>query len=118
MGGGIGDLGGDYIHRTEFVLFAHKGRRVFANGRPSNVIEARKVRPIDMQHPTEKPVRVLRPLVLNSTLPGETVLDPFAGSGSTGVVAQEEGRGCILIERDPGYVTIARQRLAQEPLFA
>lgn len=116
-GGGIGDLGGDYICRTEFVLFAHKGRRTWTNGRPSNVIEARKVRPAELQHPTEKPVRVLRPLVLNSTHPGEVILDPFAGSGSTGVVAQEEGRGFVLIEQVPGYVQIARERLAQRGLF-
>lgn len=115
--GTMGDLGGDYQHKTEFVVFGHKGRRDLLQGRPPNVIEARRVPPGQMQHPTEKPVRVLRPLVLNSTHPGEVILDPFAGSGSTGVVAQEEGRGFVLIEQVPAYVQIARERLAQGGLF-
>lgn len=76
-----GDLEGDYAHLTEFILFAHKGRRTLLHGRQPNVIKARKVAPAQMQHPTEKPIRVLRPLVLNSTHHDEVILDPFAGGG-------------------------------------
>lgn len=110
---GMGDLQGDYAPFTEFVVFAHKGRRPLMAGRPGNVIEARRVAPGDMRHPTEKPIRVLRPLVANSTQPGEVVLDPFSGSGSTGVVCREEGRGFILVEREVAYVAVANDRLAQ-----
>lgn len=112
-----GDLTGDYGHRTEFVMFAQKGRRPLSGPRVGNVIDARRVPPGQILHPTEKPVRVLRPLVLKSSAPGETVLDPFAGSGSTGVVCAEEGREFVGIERDAAYVAVAESRLAQGNLF-
>lgn len=46
------------------------------------------------------------------TMPGEVILDPFAGSGTTGVAAAIEGRKCILIEKDPKYCDIIRRRIA------
>jgi len=116
-GGVMGDLDADYAHQTEFILFAHKGRRDLFHGRHANVIEAGKVPPQQMQHPTQKPTGLLRPLVLNSTHHDEVILDPFAGSGSTGVVAREEGRDYVLIEQDPRYVRVAQERLAQGGLF-
>ncbi len=116
-GGGIGDLAGDWMHETEFVLFAHKGRRDLVGKRTSNLLAIPKVRPGDMVHPTQKPVGVLRPLIQKSTAPGELVLDPFCGSGSTGVACAEEGRRFIGIEKDPRYAAIARARLAQDNLF-
>lgn len=112
-----GDLDGDWGHQTEFVVFAHKGRRALNGERRGNVIEARRVPPGQLQHPTEKPVRVLRPLILASTEPGETILDPFAGSGSLGVAAREEGRDAVLIEQDDIWVDVAEGRLAQDVLF-
>jgi len=114
---GMGDLTGDYAHFTEFCVFAHKGTRDLMNGRPSNVIEARRVAPGQMVHPTEKPIRVLRPLITNSTEVGETILDPFAGSGSLGVAAKEENREVVLIEKEKKYVEIIEGRLAQGKLF-
>lgn len=112
-----GDLEGDYGHKTEFIMFAHKGRRRLAGGRIGNVIETSRVPPGSLQHPTQKPLGVLRPLVLKSTEPGEVVLDPFMGSGSTGAVCAEEGRGFIGIEQDARYVEIAESRMAQGNLF-
>jgi modification methylase len=49
---------------------------------------------------------------LASTLPGEIVLDPFFGTGTTGAVAKRLGRRFIGVERDPAYVAIARRRIA------
>jgi hypothetical protein len=75
-------------------------------------------------HPTVKPVSLMRWLVRLVTSPGGTVLDPFAGSGSTCVAAIREGLGFIAIEQEPAYVEIARRRIAHEqeqqtgPLFA
>ena len=63
------------------------------------------------EHPTQKPTGILAPLIEYSCPPGGTVLDPFAGSGSTLVAAQETGRASIGIEVDPGYAAIARRRL-------
>jgi DNA modification methylase len=113
----MGDLTGDYAHFTEFCVFAHKGKRDLMSGRPSNVIEARRVPPGQMVHPTEKPIRVLRPLIVNSTEVGETILDPFAGSGSLGVAAKEENREAVLIEKEKKYVEVIEGRLAQGNLF-
>jgi DNA modification methylase len=62
-------------------------------------------------HPTVKPVELMRHLVRLVTPQGGTVLDPFLGSGSTGVAAEQEGFDWIGIEREAEYVAIARQRL-------
>ncbi len=70
-------------------------------------------------HPCPKPLEWMRWLIRLTTRPGETILDPFAGSGTTGVAAMLEGRNAVLIEREPAYVEIIRRRLAEaEPLFA
>lgn len=62
-------------------------------------------------HPTVKPLAVMRWLIRLCVPPGGVVLDPFAGSGSTGCAALAEGRRFIGIEREDGYVEIARRRL-------
>jgi len=63
-------------------------------------------------HPTVKPVALMRWLVRLSTPPGGTVLDPFAGSGTTGVACLAEGFNAVLIEREAEYVADIRDRLA------
>jgi hypothetical protein len=62
-------------------------------------------------HPTVKPVALMRWLIRLVTKPGDVVLDPFGGSGTTGVAALAEGRRVILVERDPRFAEIARARL-------
>lgn len=73
-------------------------------------------------HPTVKPVALMRWLVRLITPENGTVLDPFAGSGSTGVACHAEGFSFVGIESDPAYVEIARRRLdaaqSETPLFA
>lgn len=64
-------------------------------------------------HSTQKPESLLHRVILSSTRPGETVLDPFFGSGTTGAVARRLGRHFIGIERDPGYAKLARERIAK-----
>jgi len=65
-------------------------------------------------HPTQKPLELLLPLIRYSCPPGGTVLDPFAGSGSTGAAAAIEHRGFVLIEKDKGIADSAQQRLDNE----
>src|SRR5213078_2505724 len=65
----------------------------------------------DPVHPTQKPIRVLRQLVEWGSNPGDLVLDPFMGVGSTGVAALELGRRFIGIELDETYVAAARRRI-------
>lgn len=63
-------------------------------------------------HPTQKPERLLRDLVDQFTVEGETVFDPFCGSGTTGVAALKLGRSFIGFERDAKHFDTARKRLA------
>jgi site-specific DNA-methyltransferase (adenine-specific) len=64
------------------------------------------------KHPTVKPIKLMRYLVRLITPPGGTVLDPFAGSGTTGQAAKLEGCKAILIEREPEYQADIERRLA------
>jgi len=68
-------------------------------------------------HPTQKPEALLARVLLSSTKPGDVVLDPFFGSGTTGAVAKRLGRHFVGIERDRDYIDAARARIAAvEPL--
>lgn len=69
------------------------------------------------QHSTQKPEALLHRVLLASTRPGQVVLDPFFGSGTTGAVAKRLCRRWIGIEREEGYAQLARERIARvEPL--
>ncbi|MEM7508449.1 MAG: site-specific DNA-methyltransferase, partial [Pseudomonadota bacterium] len=63
-------------------------------------------------HPTQKPESLLHRVLIGSTDPGDIVLDPFFGTGTTGAVAKRLGRRFIGIEREERYAKIARARLA------
>jgi modification methylase len=68
-------------------------------------------------HPTQKPEALLHRVLLSATNPGDVILDPFFGTGTTGAVAKRLGRNFIGIERDSGYVAAALARIAAvEPL--
>jgi modification methylase len=62
-------------------------------------------------HSTQKPESLLHRVIVSSTKPGEIVLDPFFGSGTTGAVAKKLGRHFIGLERDPDYARLARKRI-------
>ncbi|MGI9118437.1 MAG: DNA-methyltransferase [Minisyncoccia bacterium] len=73
-------------------------------------------------HQAEKPVELIEDLLFITTMEGNTVLDPFAGSGTTGVACKNLNRNYILIEKEPEYIDIINKRLAhktitQESLF-
>jgi len=63
-------------------------------------------------HSTQKPEALLYRVLLSSSNPGDLILDPFFGSGTTGAVAKKLGRHFIGIDRDEGYVKIAQERIA------
>ena len=65
----------------------------------------------DKAHPTQKPEALLYRVLLACTKPGDVVLDPFFGTGTTGAVARRLGRRWIGIEREEAYVRVARQRI-------
>lgn len=62
-------------------------------------------------HPTEKPWRLMRDIILDFTMPGQVILDPFAGGGTTAVAAVLTGRKAICIEVNPDYFDIMRLRV-------
>jgi modification methylase len=63
-------------------------------------------------HPTQKPEALLHRVLLASSKPGDIVLDPFFGTGTTGAVARRLGRQWIGIEQNQGYIAVARERIA------
>ncbi|MDJ0896879.1 MAG: site-specific DNA-methyltransferase, partial [Alphaproteobacteria bacterium] len=64
-------------------------------------------------HPTQKPEALLHRVIMASTEPGDLVLDPFFGTGTTGAVAKKLGRDYLGFESDPAYVAAAEARLAK-----
>jgi site-specific DNA-methyltransferase (adenine-specific) len=107
-----GDLTGDYANQCELILFAHKGRHKLKDGRPSNLW--RVSRDPAGEHPTPKPVALMARCIHNSVNKGGTVLDPFMGSGSTGVAAIREGCHFIGIELELKYFDISCRRIEAE----
>lgn len=63
------------------------------------------------KHPYEKPVSLIKRLLLNHSNVGDTILDPFAGSGTIGLVAKDNDRDYILIEKEKEYCELMRERL-------
>lgn len=110
-------IGMGAIFRNQHEWIAH-----FSWGSPAdparrdvgNVLRVPKV--LDGDHPTEKPVGLMSLLVSVVTQPEGTVLDPFAGSGSTLVAARNLGRKAIGVELDERYCEIIAKRLAQDCL--
>ena len=76
---------------------------------PANVWNVPKPRN-NKEHPTMKPLELLSRAVMYSSKPGDLVLDPFAGSGSTLITCQAMGRKCYTIELDPGYCDVIVDR--------
>jgi len=79
------------------------------------VVRVFRKRPQNMDggkvHPTQKPVSLMEWVLLKFTKKGDTILDPFMGSGSTGVACVRTGRNFIGIEKDPEYFAIAEKRI-------
>lgn len=104
----------NYMQRIEFIVLYGKGKcRGINDMGKANLISikneiGRKV------HPTQKPVELMKELILNSSNPNDLILDPFLGSGSTGVAAIQENRNFIGIEKDKNYFKIARDRIQNE----
>ena len=103
-----GDLTGDYGERLEPIIFMHKGRKELIGRRRDNLFTFPRVPRSETFHPTQKPIELLKTLILKSSESGETVLDPFAGSCSTGYAAEELGRDSILVELEEEFINKSR----------
>lgn len=107
-----------YMKDVEFTIFARKGKAFGINNPGDRASFTAFPHPLDWDnvsspksHPTEKPVNLMKTYIENSSMPGATVLDPFMGTGATGVAALELGRRFVGLEVDPKYFEIAAARL-------
>jgi site-specific DNA-methyltransferase (adenine-specific) len=99
----------------ESIVFAHTpGRSRWNGGGRVGVFVHNKNTGGKHDHETQKPLPLMVELVSLMTDQGDVILDPFAGSGTTGVAAIRLGRRFIGIEREPRYAAIARERLVAE----
>lgn len=123
----MGDLSVPWGSQHEHIMFAtyeiSKANRAAGYGalsariRKGSVIRVQRVQGGAVtRHPTEKPVLLMRQLIESSSVIGDLVLDPFAGSGSTLKAALLEGRKAIGIEIEERYCEIAAKRLRQDVL--
>ena len=101
-----------YMKNCEFVVFMRKGRaKPILDLSSSQYFKIKNIPGKQKLHPTQKPVGLLEKLILNSSEPGGTVLDPFMGSGSTGVAALATGRAFVGIEEDQEFFQKASDRI-------
>jgi DNA modification methylase len=108
VGHGMGDLQTTPGPQHDLIWFAAKGRFTWPAKRLTSVLRVPRVAGDSLRHPNEKPVELMRRLVEATTLPGQLVCDPMAGSGSTGAACHD--RNFIGFELDPEFCAIARQR--------
>lgn len=106
----------DAIDRIPYMAPGLVGPEKAARGKlPTDVWWMTIVPPASAErtgYPTQKPIRLLERIVAASSRPGDLVLDPYAGSGTTGVAAAGLGRRWLLVDRNPVAVGIARERVA------
>jgi len=100
----------DFNMQHETILYFWLGTHEFQRSKDRSVLLHPKPSKNTL-HPTCKPTGLLRRLILNSSRMRDLVYDPFAGSGSTAVAAEETGRRSVMIELDPRYCTVCLERL-------
>lgn len=108
---GLGDLKAQYAPCHDVAWFATKGKFEFPNGRPRSVYRVDRLSGGELVHPTQKPTSLMQIIINDLTKPGDTVFDPFMGSGTTGVACMKAGRKFVGCEIDPGYFAIAQRRI-------
>jgi len=102
----MGDLNHEHARQTEVCAFYPQEGHFFPSGRPQDVVYAQRTG--NELHPTQKPVPLMMTVVKWTS---GAVLDPFMGSGTTGVACAKMGRKFIGIEREPEYFEITCDRI-------
>ena len=114
---GVIGMGKPFRKRHELIVYAN--RETIDYNRSENithyptVLQYKPIPSTARLHPAQKPTDLLRDLIIGFTDPGDTVLDPFMGSGSTGEACKEIGRNFIGIELNTDTYEIARNRIAE-----
>lgn len=112
-------MGRFYMSQFEYILFFRKGKGVAINNcGTSDILSIPNIKGKDDDgqnlHDTEKPIELMRILIENSSSENQIVLDPFMGTGSTGIACKQSGRSFIGIEIDRQYFDIATIRINGE----
>lgn len=116
-----------FVHSTETIIWARKDlknahhkfnytlmRKMNGGKQMKDVWETSLTKPSEKKcgkHPTQKPMELLEKIILSSTDKGDLILDPFNGSGTTGIVANNLGRKYIGIEKEKQYLDLTIRRL-------
>ena len=108
-----GDLKASFGHQYEFVILANKGQRFINGNRDNDVMFFDRVAGKEQLHQNQKPVDLLQYLVEKLSDSNNTILDPFMGSGSTGVACVNTNRNFIGMELEEKYFKIAEHRIEQ-----
>lgn len=107
---------GNYLPDTEYIVHAFQSGRCFGSYRDKSRYILHPTRQ-GLLHPNEKPLPVVRKMISVASKEGDLVIDPFAGSGTTGLAAKLEGRRAILIEKLEKYCEKSARRMEQGVLF-
>lgn len=106
-------INNNYLPDTEYLVHRYSSGRLFGSYADKSrfIVHPSSAR---LSHPNEKPIPVMTKMVRLGSLNGETILDPFMGSGTTLRAAKDLGRKAIGIELEEKYCEVAAKRLAQE----
>jgi DNA modification methylase len=111
---GMGSTDSGYRPQHEFVIFARGDSPRTINGQHSDLLEYPHPDTTEYDHPTEKPMGLVEELIEASSNPGDTVLDPFMGSGTTAVAAIQNGRDYVGFETDEkNYRDVIERRIGE-----
>lgn len=104
-----------YLGDVEYWIYIKGNKsKILGSYKTKSMVYTSKINKSDKEkfnHPTCKPVELMEKFIINHSLDGQTVADPFMGSGSTGVAAKNLNRNFIGIELDEGYFNIAKERI-------
>lgn len=107
-------VNGNYLPDTEYIVHAFQSGRLFGELRDKSRFIVHSSGSSGFDHPTVKPIAVVSKMVRLASEPGNLIIDPFAGSGTTLVAAKLLGRRAIGIERELKYCEIIKSRLQQD----
>jgi len=99
-----------YIEATELFVYAKKRKAFYKPKYKHNIFEYPIVHYTKRVHPNQKPLKLFKELIIDCSKENDIILDPFAGSGTTGLAAELTNRKFIGIELNPEYAEIAKKR--------
>ena len=106
---------GGFANKTEVIVWTER-KPAKVDAYPNDVWEIPLI-PQDVPHPTPKPTKLMELIITKFTYEGETILDPFAGSGSTLRACMDLGRKAVGIEENKTYCEFIKRRLSQTTMF-